>query len=109
MHAARIAREYRFDERAVVLDAHLRGGSVDSTCRTQVFAATVDVSRSANNTTQEADVVHVVCHAAWGVLQNRFAEVKQCRYVPRAYMVRLVELNDLRVASELDVWRAVAQ
>lgn len=116
LHATRVAREYRFDELAVVLDAYLRGGGVDPKRCTQVFAAAVGAARGGGagvgNTTSrshDADVVDVVRRAAWRVLKERFSQVQGWRNVPWAYMVRLVKLNDLVVQSEMQVWHAVEE
>lgn len=47
--------------------------------------------------------------AAWGVLKYRFAQLQEWFHAPYACMVRLVKLNEPRVASELDVRRTVTQ
>ncbi len=103
--AVQVAREYRFDELTVVLDAYLRGGGVDPKRCTTVFAAAVAASGEGGDS--GGDVIHIVREAAWRVMKERFAAVTDWQFVPYPYMVRLVKLNDLQVNSEMDVWRAV--
>jgi len=123
--AVQVAKEYRFDELAIVLDAYLRGGGVNPAKCTEVFSAAVEASRksaahtsvsssissTSNNTStkNEADVIHSVKTAAWRVMKERFSVVSDWKYLPYSYMIRLIKLNDLHVSSEIQVWRAVAE
>lgn len=113
--AVQVAREYRFDELTVVLDAYLRGGGVDPKRCTTVFAAAIAASADngggggggGGSRGESGDVIGIVRDAAWRVMKERFGAVREWELVPYLSMVRLVKLNDLCVESEMDVWRAV--
>lgn len=105
--AVQVSREYRFDELTLVLEAYLRVSDVDPARCTRIFASAVAALR-ADGPEDSRDVLHFLRAAAWRVMKVRFAAVRDWYLLPWAYMVRLIKLNDLRVASELEVFHAVS-